>query len=158
MKKYLILSVLICLFTTTFAQPKTDSEPKIHWSSYAKKMNSNTYELIMKAKIDKGWHLYGQYFPDGGPVQLNFFFNTDENAYSLVNTVNEFPNPTKVKDDIYGIEVQYFSEWATFIQKIQIDEKTDLSNVVVRMEGQICKDQDGECKLTVQEFVFDLTK
>ena len=59
---------IIAFFTITmgFAQ----MEDPVTWTSYAEKVNDTIYNLVLKADIDKGWHLYCQHSPEGGSLAL----------------------------------------------------------------------------------------
>jgi thiol:disulfide interchange protein DsbD len=50
--------VAIALSTGVFAQV---IQP-VKWSYSTEKVNDKEYNLVFKAKIDKGWHLYSQFF------------------------------------------------------------------------------------------------
>lgn len=155
----LVSAVLLILSgTVIWAQPYGgDSyEDKVRWTHYAKKIGDNTYELISKARIEEGWKLYGQFFEDGGPVQLNFFYNTEEADYTLNDITYEYPEPKTARDEIFNIDIQYFTGEATFVQRIQTSDNTDFENIRLVIEGQVCRDEDGRCMLTGGEYTFKL--
>ncbi|HPB06209.1 MAG TPA: thiol:disulfide interchange protein, partial [Prolixibacteraceae bacterium] len=53
------------------------SEP-VKWKYTVEKISETEAMLVFSAKIDEGWHLYSQYFPEGGPIPMVFTFNSDE--------------------------------------------------------------------------------
>jgi len=124
----------------------------VKWEFEIKQLSSHTYELIVKADIQKPWHLYGQYFEKGGPVQLVFDFEKNNN-YELIGNTVESPKPHIVKDEIFGIDVQYFSEAAVFTQKIKISGETEIK---LNVEGQVCNDDTGICIMVSGEHTFTL--
>ena len=70
MKRLFITGLILLLNLVLFAQMERHSS----WQYAVKKTGTNEAELILKASIDPGWHLYGQHFPDGGPIRMEFAF------------------------------------------------------------------------------------
>lgn len=124
----------------------------VNWEYRAVKVSETEYELQALALIDKPWHLYGQYFEDGGPVRLKFDFVKNEN-YKLVDSTIEKSKLIIEKDEIFGIDVHYFSGKAMFIQKVKISSVTE---IIMMVEGQACNDKTGMCIMVSGEHVFML--
>ena len=77
MKRKIILSLLVLISTTAlFSQI---FEP-IKWSFELKNTGKTTADIILKATIDEGWHLYGMNIPEGGPRPTSFVFEGVQNA------------------------------------------------------------------------------
>lgn len=151
-KKFIVLTI-IGILLSTFAANSQILEP-IKWKFSTKKISNEIYELKAEATIDKTWHLYGQYFDEGGPIPMKFSFEKSSN-YEAVGKVKEAPKPHKEEDEIFGIEVQYFSKSATFTQEIKL--LTD-KNFTVKgsLEGQACTDTDGRCVPITSDFEFKI--
>lgn len=147
MKKSVILFVVLLFSTSLFAQ----MESHVSWQFSAKKVAENEYDLVAKASIDEGWHLYGQYFKDGGPIRMAFTFN-ESKAYQLVGKVLETPKPKEVMDDIFKIKVQYFERNATFTQKIKVLSDKPFT-VKGALAGQVCQ-EDGACMMVNEDFSY----
>jgi len=126
----------------------------ISWNYSTKKISSTEAELILKATIDKGWHLYGQYFGEGGPIRLKFEFEESKN-YKTIGKVLESPKPKEVMDEVFEIKVQYFERSATFTQKIKILTPNAFS-IGGKLSGQICLD-DGACIMEEEDFEFKIS-
>src|SRR5690554_8145622 len=58
----------------------------VKWTTSIKKISDTEYDLISKAKIDKGWHLYSQVVPEDGPLPTNFVFEEND-AYKSIGEV-----------------------------------------------------------------------
>lgn len=120
MVKKLHLFVLICITGFSSILKAQIMEPVL-WSFNTNKINNCETELILKASINEGWHLYGQknYGEGGPPVSTVFYFNTGTNA--------ELLGPTKEGDLIrnfepmFGVELEYFEREAIFKQRIRIN-------------------------------------
>ncbi len=113
-KKLLSIFILLLISLSSFAQILTP----VKWKTEIKTLSDSEFEVIVSAKIEKGWHLYSQYIEDGGPVPTSFEF-ADQNDFKLLNKTSEVPEAERVFDEIFGMSVGYFSNEARFIQKIQ---------------------------------------
>ncbi len=123
----------------------------INWNYSTKRVSSTEAELILKASIDKGWHLYGQYFGAGGPIRLVFKFEQSKD-FKTDGKVIESPKPKEIMDDVFEMKVQFFEGSATFIQKIKILTPVAFS-VKGSLNGQICM-EDGACIMENEDFEF----
>jgi len=65
-RKFLLSLLGIFFFLTQLPQDYAQVLDPVKWSFSSQKINSDEYELIFTAKIDKNWHLYSQYVPEGG--------------------------------------------------------------------------------------------
>ena len=148
MKKLFILLLVFLLSISTDAQIITP----VKWEYRLKKVSNTEYELQALALIDKPWHLYGQYFEAGGPVRLTFTFE-DNVDFILTGKTLESPKPKIERDEIFDIDIQYFTGKALFIQKLKIKKATEIKVIV---EGQACNDNTGMCILVSDEHVFKL--
>ncbi len=124
----------------------------VKWEYKVKKVSVSEYELQAIAIIDKPWHLYGQYFDDGGPIKLQFKFE-ENNTYELIGKTLESPKPKVVRDEIFNIDVHYFADKALFIQKVKIKKATEIK---VELEGQVCNDNTGMCVMVSDEHTFKI--
>ena len=52
----------------------------VTWSIEQKSTGKNTADIVVRAKIDKGWHLYGLNIPAGGPVATTIVVEQLDNA------------------------------------------------------------------------------
>ncbi|HEY0031271.1 MAG TPA: thioredoxin family protein [Bacteroidia bacterium] len=91
----------------------------IHWSFSSDKISNCEFDLIIKAKLDGGWHLYGQKsYGDDGPIPTSFHFTPNAN-YELIGTASE-KTLIKKYDSVFGLELNYFEHKATFRQRVRI--------------------------------------
>lgn len=111
-----ILSLILLLSTFAEIAPAQIFKP-VKWTFSSKSINGDEAELIISAKIDKGWHLYSQHIPEGGPIATSFKF-TGSPDYKLLGEVEE-PEATTVNDPNFEMELKYFSKKAVFKQKIK---------------------------------------
>lgn len=133
----LIASILLVFSYGVFAQ----LEDPVKWKNNSEKIEGEIVEITFEANIDMHWHLYSQFFDEGGPVRTTFFFD-ESDKYELVGKPTESPVPEEVFDDVFKINVKYFSEKATFVQKIKV--LTEEAFVITgSIEYQVC--QEDKC-------------
>ncbi len=142
-----ILAILLLAFTAG-AQIL---EP-VKWSFSQKELSTSEHELIFKAHIDSGWHLYSQFIEQGGPIPTSFYF--DENpAIELIGKTIE-PEAHSEYDNNFKMELQYFSSDVVFTQKIKV-----LSNKATTFTGALefmCCDDEQCLPPADVEFSFNL--
>lgn len=110
----------------------------VKWNFSFKRINSNEAELLFTATIDKGWHLYSQKIPDGGPVATKFTFEKGM-GFLPFGKISE-PVATEVFDKQFNMKVSYFSVVAEFRQKVKI---MSAKPVVIKgtVEYMCCNDE-----------------
>ena len=94
----------------------------VSWSYETKDLGNNEYELIFKTKIEKGWHVYSQHLTGDGPVPTEFIFEENATGYELIGNVTESENIHNEYDPNFDMELSFFSNEATFTQKIKLTE------------------------------------
>lgn len=135
MKK--ITALLFLTLITVFSTFGQLVDP-VKWS-YRVEQKGQEATLIFKATVDKGWHVYSQLIPDGGPIPTTFTFTADNN-YVLVGKVTE-PKGEEVFDSNFDMKLKYFENTAEFKQKIKL-----ISNKAFKIKGVVesmaCNDKN----------------
>ena len=131
MKKILLL--IIFTSNSLFAQ----IEHPVKWSYASKRTGKNEVEIVLKATIENGWHIYSAYQEAGGPVKTSFTF-TPGNDYSLIGKVEE-PQPVSKFEPVFNVKVKYFENSVTFHQKIRL--KSAHPVVKGKLNFMVCNDQ-----------------
>jgi thiol:disulfide interchange protein DsbD len=90
----------------------------VKWSFSVKKISQMESELVFTATIDKGWHLYSQDIPEGGPIPTTFRIEKGM-GFFLDGKVLE-PKPVEVMDKQFDMKVKYFSTIVEFRQKVKV--------------------------------------
>ncbi|WP_224491070.1 thioredoxin family protein [Robertkochia flava] len=109
----------------------------VSWSTSVEKVSDNEYDLVSRATIDMGWHLYSQNVPEDGPLPTVFTFKTNEN-YSLEGATSE-PEGHEEFDNTWETVIKYFSDEAEFRQRIKISGDVDV--ITAEVEFQVCDDE-----------------
>ncbi|MBN2485033.1 MAG: thioredoxin family protein [Bacteroidales bacterium] len=113
--KMLTIFLLACVPAAFFAQVL---EP-VKWQNSIKQTGEKDFEIVFKAEIDKGWHLYGLNIPEGGPVPTSFNFEPD-GAFELLGPAIPTIKPQKVFDNTFGMDLELFDGTVAFKQKIKL--------------------------------------
>ncbi len=133
MKKIILFLSLLILSISGFSQIH---EP-VKWSTSVEKLSDTEYNLIIKATVDEGWHLYSQNVPDDGPIPTNFSFEKNKN-FELVGKISEEEGHT-VDDPVFEMKIKYFENSAIFKQRIKTLSNSDIS-IKGEVEFMVCDD------------------
>lgn len=134
MKK--LISISLFLFIASFSFSQILEPVKWHFDS---KQNGQDVELIFKAIIDEGWHLYDTELPGGGPIATSINYE-DSTRFDFVGELQKEPDPIEKFDKTFQMDLRYFSNEATFVQKIKLlsDDPVEISGYV---EFMCCDDE-----------------
>lgn len=114
MKKFsAIVTILIFSAFAVSAQIKTP----VKWSYAAKKINTKEAVVLIKATIEKGWHIYSQHIKPGGPVPTTFTF-TKSSDYTLSGKLQNHKGLAILKK---------YLTWMLFILKMQLSSSKRLN-------------------------------
>jgi len=122
MRQGLLLLTIGFLSILSFAQIK---DP-IQWNFSSKKIDATTYEVYITAHIDKGWHLYSQTTPDGGPVPTAISFAKNP-LVTVVGSAKEIGKLEQRHEELFGVDVKQFSNKVDFVQTIKLKSKVKTS-------------------------------
>ncbi len=110
----------------------------VKWSATAENKTDQSATIVLKATIDKGWHLYAQHIDEGGPIPTEFEFLKQEGNYGLVGETSEEKGIEKF-DAIFEMNIKYFENEAVFKQQIKLLNKS-LNTVEVDVTFMVCDD------------------
>lgn len=114
-KHLLALFAFSLLYVSGFGQIQ---EP-VKWYFSVNKISDIEAELLLKATIEKEWHVYSMNQEgNDGPISLTFNFEKNKN-YSLDGKIYE-PTPEKVFDKVFEMNVKFYEHEMTYKQKIKI--------------------------------------
>lgn len=133
MKKLLVAMMLFALPVLALAQ---DMNP-VKWEFTSKKVSAQEYEVIAKATIDGGWHLYAQEAGEG-PVPTSFKFAKNP-LVAPKGKVAESGKLHKAFDKNFNSELKYYENTVTFIQKVTVKGKA-VTKVKGSVEFMVCDD------------------
>jgi len=132
--KKLFLAITALLITIG---AKAQVESHVKWAYAAKKTSPTEAVVLIKATIDKGWHIYSQNVKEGGPIKTSFTFNPSAD-FVLVGKPSE-PTPVTKYEKTFGMNVGYFENSVVFQQKIKL-KSAKATEVKGKLEFMTCND------------------
>ena len=141
--KKLILFILIFISAKSFSQiasiPKQEIEIPVSWST-STAQSGNTRSIVIKATINKGWHIFSS-TPggDGFLIPTEIFVLNKRPVDSLVaNVTDTFANKKPTHAKIEGIgEVNYFENNVEY----KVTVPTNCDYYMIRIKYQCCNDK-----------------
>lgn len=147
MKKYLILGLTLFISVVVFGE----KIPPANWGYILDKQEVNVgdvVEVIFKANVPKGYHIYSNDYGDCPPIKAKFVWEKNA-SYELIGGAKPIGSH-HYTDEIFECEVADFEGKAEFRQKVKILSNNPAISGV--LEYQMCTD-DGMCVL----FEYDYT-
>lgn len=127
------LLFLILLFATAWQAMAGPAAEKVKWDFKANKENDTTFNLVITAKLQEGWHIFS--FNPGGDGSLlppEFTFEKNKSV-KLLGKMKENGKLTKEDTkDVMGV-VNYYLGTVTYTQKAIATESTTLKGNVYFM-------------------------
>jgi DsbC/DsbD-like thiol-disulfide interchange protein len=130
------------------AEPQNPREPTpVTWSvglaPNARAVAGRTFDVMVTAKIEEGWHVYALSQPAGGPIAMSVTVPKSQ-PFSLAGKVSE-PLPTRRVDRNFPQlgETVTFEEKADFTVPVRVAPGTPIGShtLKVEMEFQVCTDR-----------------
>ncbi len=150
MKKGLVAFLFFLLGCVSSLTAQVENPAK--WTFSQKSLGNNEYELVLKAELDPGWTVYSMYTPEGGPMATTVTLSQAGKGIELVGKAQE-NEPHKKYDEIFGVDVWYFSGEFVIRQRVKVTDATILS-VKGSIEYQVC--QEGQCVMFDEDFDIPL--
>lgn len=148
---------LLALLFTAFAFAQIGDSPTmvdpIKWSHHVEKISDTEYDLVVKATIEKEWHLYSQHNPDGASLPIEFWSEQADSLFTFEGKALESPTE-KAYNDTFKKEEIFFSHHAMLKQRIKLKD-ANTNNVEITIYGQACKEA---CIQLEETFKLDLSK
>lgn len=131
-KTLLFLSLLVPVLS--FSQALNP----VKWEATYSSLSANEGEIIITAKIEKGWHIYSQNIaPDAGPIPTTFNYTPGTN-FELNGKTTE-GNAHEVFDKAFDTKLLIFDDKAEFKQKIKVKNTKGFSTII-KLEFMTCND------------------
>ena len=132
-RKMGMLFSLLCVAVTMNAQMHEPIKCETSWEI----VSDGVAELRISATIEDGWHLYSTELEDG-PTAATLVVETIEGA-SLDGKLGFEGKEIAKYDDMFGMDVRYFEEKVTFVQRFAIE--SDSYTVQGYFQYGACDDQ-----------------
>jgi thiol:disulfide interchange protein len=130
--------VFLLFFIFAFAKGNAQILEPVKWTAKIEKKSGTNAVLIFDGTIEKDWHMYSQFTPEGGPLALEIAFKNQKGNYNLVGKAKESKTKTAF-NDVFGVNETFFEGKAHIEQEITITNP-DLKTVDVDFDFQVCKE------------------
>lgn len=128
----------ICVLLVAFVAAKAQMVDPVHFTTQMKDLKNGEAELVFKATIDAGWHVYSTGLGDDGPISASFHQVKMDGAQP-VGKLQARGKEIKQFDKLFEMELRYFEQTVTFVQKIKFTKpKYDIDCYI---EYGACNDQ-----------------
>ncbi|MGD9993593.1 MAG: protein-disulfide reductase DsbD family protein [Salinivirgaceae bacterium] len=147
MRIFWTLAVMVTMAQTAHSQVL---QP-VKWKFETKQISDTEYEILFKASIEKNWHLYAQWLPEGNfslPTQFIFETTTD---VELIDSVTSLSTVHEAYEELAGAMSRYYDTEAIFYQKVKITG--DNPQVTGLIDYMTCDDE--QCIKLDEEFEFN---
>jgi len=147
MKKILFILLAFLAFAKVNAQVLDPAK----WTTAIEKKSETNYVLTFNAVIEKDWHIYSQFTPDGGPLPLEIIFKDQKGNFELIGKAKESKTTTAF-NDIFGVNEIFFHDKAQIQQEIKLINPK-VTAIQVELNYQICKEV---CINLAKKFTFKI--
>jgi len=130
--------VFLLFFSVAFVKVNAQILEPVKWTAKIEKKSDTNFILIFDGVIEKDWHVYSQFTPDGGPLPLEIAFKNQKGNYNLVGKAKEGKTRTAF-NDIFGVNETFFEGKAHIEQEIALINP-GLKTVDVEFDFQVCKE------------------
>lgn len=130
----------------------------VKWKTSIEPISDTEFLLKFDATIQKDWHFFSQFTPDGGSLPTVFIYENSKNNYQLIGKTTE-SKYKKVYSEIFEVEEYMFEGSAQFSQLVKVTNPA-LKSIKVDVEYQACLEQciqqfkSFEFKLPIKERAF----
>ena len=111
----------------------------VTWTAVSKKVKKDIYEIHLTAQLDKGWHIYSQNTPEGGPVPTSITFAINP-LITLEDKWKEVGKLEQHHEKLFGVDVKQYSDKVEFVQTVKLKAAVKTS-AGVAVEYMVCNDR-----------------
>lgn len=134
MKKIIVLLVMVL----AFAKGNAQILDPVKWTTQIEKQSNGNYVLTFNGVIDKGWHLYSQFTPEGGPLALEVGFKNQKDNFDLIGKTKESKTKTAF-NEVFEVNETFFEKKAQLKQEIKLIN-SKVTKIEVVLNYQVCKE------------------
>ena len=144
-KKVIMTTMMLLMAVMLWAQGNP-----VHFTVSQKQVSDTEIDVIFKGKIAAGWHVYAPNIPADGPIPATITTEKSEGVKAM-GKLKAQGKEIKEYDQIFGMQLRYFENNVTFVQRYKITGKT--YNVKGYLEYGACNDT-GCMPPTSVEFAY----
>ena len=115
-------TLLLILAVVAMAMSAVAQNP-VRWRTVVKMTSPTEGEIVIKALVDNGWHLYGLDMPDGGPKATRFDFSAST-GIKTVGDIRPSSEPVAKMDPLFGQKLSWWDSNVNFTQRFKVTDKS----------------------------------
>jgi len=135
-KNIFFLIVFSIIGLISFSQVKNP----VSWTFSSKKTANAVYEVHCTAIVEKGWHIYSQSTPEGGPVPTAFVFIKNP-LIAIDGKTKEVGRMDKHNEPLFGVDVFQYSDKVDFVQIVKVKSGAK-TNITGSVEFMLCNNKE----------------
>lgn len=142
MNKIISVTLLMALMLITSNSYSQQQDRPVKWTATVEQTKPDSATLVFTATIDKDWHIYSQFTPDGGPIATTFTYSktvASTMPYIFVGKTTE-PKADEAFDKDFGVKILTLQGKPIFRQLIALKDKKKIT-IPVKIEYEACKDK-----------------
>ena len=134
MKKLVYIFIVFLAFAKGYSQIL---DP-VKWTTTIEKKSETIFIITFSGVIEKDWHMYSQFTPDGGPLPLEIIFKNQKGNFNLVGKAKESKTKTAY-NDIFEVNETFFEHKAQITQEIEL-LNPKFKTIEADLNYQVCKE------------------
>ena len=131
-------SIVIFLAFLAFANVYSQILDPVKWTTSVEKKSETNFVLTFNAEIEKDWHLYSQFTPNGGPLPLEVLFQNQKGNFTRVGNAKESKTKTTF-NEVFEVDETYFEKVGQIKQEIKL-LNPQIKTIEVALNYQVCKE------------------
>lgn len=151
MKNLRLIAVFVSLMVCTLCSYAQMLNP-LTWTVHFEPKGGSEGEIVIDAKIERGWHLYDIKLPKDGPVPTSIVWDRDR--LKNVEIVGDLVPNKKAEENVdmfFHLVLGTWENSVTFRQRVRLTDSNNY-NIEGAVVGQVCNDET--CQRKKQEFKF----
>ena len=147
--KMLLVSAIVCICSITSVAQMLSP---LTWNVRLETKGGNDAEIVIDAKIERGWHLYDVKVPDDGPTPTAIVW--DKSRLKNVEIVGGLVPNHKAEENpdmFFHLILGTWENSVSFRQKVKLTNPKSY-NIEGAIVGQVCN--DNTCQRNKKEFKF----
>lgn len=136
MKKLLLLIFVALAFAFT-----SNAQSVVRWRTSVKMTSPSEGQIVIKALISEGWHLYAFDMPEGGPKATKIDFS-DSRGITIDGEIRPSEAPVVKMDPLFGKNLSWWDRNVSFTQNFTVNDRND-SSIKVSITYMCCN--GGSC-------------
>jgi len=130
--------ILVFSLLSLASQAQTGSAKQVTWTTAAKKLAENLYEVKLTALIKGDYHMYAQEAGVEGPVPTAVKFSPNP-LVTMNGQVKEMGKLIRKYESAWEGNVNYYEQKVEFVQQVRLKGKVK-TNLSGKVEFMVCND------------------